>query len=232
MGRRVRRGAWAGTEPGPSAEALPGGVGGWTEYTGVTTPSGCGAPWRPRTRFTMSSRQERSDKANLSTQEGVPPQDPRLPDPDVDARWTQCAQGAPPQGTEAPHPDRPSLTGSGRLAGHGRFASVRTWRCVGRAGTVRVQAAPNGRDEARLGLSVPGMAGAVERNRVRRRLREAARGLHDHHGYDLIVSADASALSVPFSLLRDQVEAAARGAVARARVASGPEAPGPPPGKP
>jgi ribonuclease P protein component len=109
---------------------------------------------------------------------------------------------------------------------------VRTWRCVGRAGTVRVQAAPNGRDEARLGLSVPGMAGAVERNRARRRLREAARGLRDHHGYDLIVSADASALRVPFSLLRDQVEAAARGAVARARVASGPEAPGPPPGKP
>jgi len=180
----------------------------------------------------MSSRQERSDKANLSTQEGVPPQDPRLPDPDVDARWTQRAQGAPPQGTEAPHPDRPSLTGSGRLAGRGRFASVRTWRCVGRAGTVRVQAAPNGRDEARLGLSVPGMAGAVERNRVRRRLREAARGLHDHHGYDLIVSADAAALRIPFSLLRDQVEAAARGAVGRARVAAGPPAPGQAPGKP
>ncbi|MGA3184901.1 MAG: ribonuclease P protein component [Candidatus Dormibacteria bacterium] len=121
------------------------------------------------------------------------------------------------------------MTGSGRLAGRGRFASVRTWRCVGRAGAVRVQAAPNGRDEARLGLSVPGMAGAVERNRVRRRLREAARGLHDHHGYDLIVSADASALRVPFPVLRDQVETAARGAVARASVASGPVAPGPAP---
>jgi ribonuclease P protein component len=66
------------------------------------------------------------------------------------------------------------------------------------------------------------MAGAVERNRVRRRLRQAARGLHDHHGYDLIVSADASALSLPFSVLREQVEEAARGAVARASVASGP----------
>jgi ribonuclease P protein component len=78
------------------------------------------------------------------------------------------------------------------------------------------------------------MAGAVERNRVRRRLREAARGLYDHHGYDLIVSADASALRVPFSLLRDQVEAAARRAVARASVASGPVAPGaaPAPGRP
>jgi len=109
---------------------------------------------------------------------------------------------------------------------------VRMWRCVGRAGTVRVQAAPNGRDEARLGLSVPGMAGAVERNRVRRRLREAARGLHDHHGYDLIVSADAAALRIPFSLLRDQVEAAARGAVGRARVAAGQAAPGQAPGRP
>ncbi|MGD1052691.1 MAG: ribonuclease P protein component [Candidatus Dormibacteria bacterium] len=120
------------------------------------------------------------------------------------------------------------MTGSGRLVGRGRFASVRTWRCVGRAGTVRVQAAPNGRDEARLGLSVPGMAGAVERNRVRRRLREATRGLHDHRGYDLIVSTDASALKLPFSLLCDQVAAAARGAVARASVASGPAIPGGP----
>jgi ribonuclease P protein component len=78
------------------------------------------------------------------------------------------------------------------------------------------------------------MAGAVERNRVRRRLREAARELQDHHGYDLIVSADAAALRVPFSLLRELVEAAARGAVARARVAVDPLAPGPAPaaGKP
>jgi ribonuclease P protein component len=76
------------------------------------------------------------------------------------------------------------------------------------------------------------MAGAVERNRVRRRLREAARGLHGHHGYDLIVSADASTLTVPFGLLRDQVEAAACEAVARARVALGPEGPGPRAGKP
>ena len=66
------------------------------------------------------------------------------------------------------------------------------------------------------------MAGAVERNRVRRRLREAARALHAHHGYDLIVSADATALRVPFTQLREQVETAARGAVGRASVSPGP----------
>jgi ribonuclease P protein component len=195
---------------------------GHNEYTGVTTPFGRGAPWRPRTRSVKVSRQESSHKANVSTQEGVPAQDSRVPGPDVDAGRPQCAQGAPPEGTEAPHTGRPALTNGGRLGGRGRFASVRTWRCVGRAGMVRVQAARNGRDDARLGLSVPGMASAVERNRVRRRLREAARGLHAHRGFDLIVSTDATALRVPFSMLSSQIEVAARAAVDRARVASGP----------
>jgi ribonuclease P protein component len=80
------------------------------------------------------------------------------------------------------------------------------------------------------------MAGAVERNRVRRRLREAARELRGHHGYDLIVSGDAMALRVPFALLREQVETAARLAVARASVAAHPvpvaPAPGSGPGRP
>ena len=102
---------------------------------------------------------------------------------------------------------------------------MRSWRCAGRAGQVRVQAAPNGREEARVGLSVPGLPGAVERNRARRRLREAARGLDAHHGFDLVVSTDASALTVPFALLRGQVETAAMAAVGLARAASGPVPP-------
>ncbi len=218
-----RRGAEAGAGRAPRPGAT--GMGEWNEYTGVTTPSGRGAPWRPRARFVNVSRQESSDKANVSTQEGVPPQDSRVPRPDVDAGRPERAQGAPPQGTEAPHADRPPLTGGSSLGGRGRFARVRSWRCAGRAGQVRVQAAPNGREDTRLGLSVPGLPGAVERNRARRRLREAARGLDAHHGFDLVVSTDASALTVPFALLRGQVETAAVAAVGLARAASGPVAP-------
>jgi hypothetical protein len=65
----------------------------------------------------------------------------------------------------------------------------------------------------------------VERNRARRRLREAARGLDAHHGFDLVVSTDASALTVPFELLRGHVETAAAAAVGLARSASGPASP-------
>lgn len=98
---------------------------------------------------------------------------------------------------------------------------------MGRAGGVRVHAAPNGRDDARVGLSLPGMAGAVERNRARRRLREAARPLRAHHGYDLIVSCDASAVTAPFQLLREQVEAAALSGISLARHRLGPPPPRP-----
>ncbi len=87
---------------------------------------------------------------------------------------------------------------------------------------MRVQAAPNGHGELRLGLSVPGMASAVDRNRVRRRLREAARVLGEPGGFDLVVSTDATALRVPFELLREQVRVAALSAMARARAARDP----------
>jgi len=96
---------------------------------------------------------------------------------------------------------------------------------VGRAGGVRVHAAPNGRDDARVGLSVPGMASAVERNRARRRLREAARELRAHRGYDLIVSCDTTAVTAPLPLLREQVEAAALRGISR--VGHRPPPPGP-----
>jgi len=101
---------------------------------------------------------------------------------------------------------------------------------VGRAGAVRVQAARNDRGELRVGLSVPGMPSAVERNRVRRRLREAARRLDQDGGFDLIVNTDATALELPFGVLCAQVRSAALTAVARARAAAGPAPARPPRG--
>lgn len=84
---------------------------------------------------------------------------------------------------------------------------------------MRVHAAPNGGTAARFGLSTPGLRHAVDRNRLRRRLRSAVPGLDDVAGYDLIVSAGAEALAEPFAELHRQVELAARQAVARARQA-------------
>jgi RNase P protein component len=68
------------------------------------------------------------------------------------------------------------------------------------------------------------MASAVERNRIRRRLREAARGLGEHGGFDLVLSTDATALKIPFGVLCEQVRTAARAAVERARAAEPPAA--------
>ncbi|MFG0275386.1 MAG: ribonuclease P protein component [Phycisphaerales bacterium] len=58
-------------------------------------------------------------------------------------------------------------------------------------GPLLIFARPNGLDHARLGLSVPRRVGnAVERNRVKRRLREAFRLLMPSMppGYDVVIS--------------------------------------------
>ena len=85
-----------------------------------------------------------------------------------------------------------------------------------------MHAAPNGGAAARIGLSTPGIGGAVERNRLRRRLREAARPLLPvAEGYDLIVSAGVEALRVPFAELAREVGEATGRAIERARLSRG-----------
>ena len=56
--------------------------------------------------------------------------------------------------------------------------------------------------------------GAVGRNRLRRRLREAARGLAPGRGYDIVVTARQGAVGAPFLVL----EGALRGGLERAGV--------------
>ncbi len=140
----------------------------------------------------------------------------RLPYPDGDTRWAERAQGPPPQGPQAPDPRRAALTAVRGLRGRGHFASIRAGRCQGRSGPLRIFAAANGGDEGALGLATPRMPGAVPRNRLRRRLRAACRGIMAMGGYDLIVSADPEALTLPFMELQEHVERAARAALARA----------------
>jgi ribonuclease P protein component len=67
----------------------------------------------------------------------------------------------------------------------------------------------NGKPLSRIGLTVPSsLGGAVERNRLKRRLREAARRHLEElgPGWDLVLGPRASAKSVPF----DRIEATIR----------------------
>lgn len=60
-----------------------------------------------------------------------------------------------------------------------------------------------------MGYATPGLDGAVSRNRVRRRLREALRPhLERARGLDLIVSGGRTVLDMPFTRLGESVAGA------------------------
>ena len=91
-----------------------------------------------------------------------------------------------------------------RAAAAGQRASVGTFVVQARR---RAEAGP-----VRIGFTVSRQVGnAVERNRVRRRLREMVRlsqggGMHDGHDYVLI--GRRAALAVPFGQMRQELDAA------------------------
>lgn len=69
-------------------------------------------------------------------------------------------------------------------------------------GAVRVQLRRNGLEVARVGISAAGLRTAVERNLLRRRLRETLRPrLAELRGHDLVLIAGAQAAQLPFSAL-------------------------------
>ena len=65
-----------------------------------------------------------------------------------------------------------------------------------------VRVAANGRDTSRFGF-VTGktVGGAVTRNRVKRRLREAARALNVAPGFDIVIGARRTAAAAEFAAL-------------------------------
>lgn len=163
--------------------------------------------------------QEPHHQADVPTQEGVPAKDPWVSRAYGLTGRAQRHHGAAPQGAQAfdprtsPHP----LSRGSSLRGRNRFAAVRRNGGEGRSQGIRVTASANGLPMSRLGIAAPRMPGAVQRNRVRRRIREASRcTLSSRPGFDLIIIAGLATLSLSFAELRQAIAEAAARAVSHA----------------
>lgn len=102
---------------------------------------------------------------------------------------------------------------------------MRAARISGASGVVRVHVAPNGLPTVRVGLATAGVRDAVERNRLRRRLREALRPQRGWlAGLDVVISAGSRVPEPPYSVLCADLERALTQAAMRA---GKPDAPAP-----
>ncbi|HET9200942.1 MAG TPA: ribonuclease P protein component [Dehalococcoidia bacterium] len=78
---------------------------------------------------------------------------------------------------------------------------------------IAVRALPNERPEIRVGFNIAKkMGGAVDRNRVRRRLRHILKQLDPVAGYDLVLIANQRTRSAPYSQLKSETESLLRAA--------------------
>ena len=183
----------------------------------------------------------------------------RLPGPDGDGRWPQghcgppCARPQTPLGlipqSEAwgsllGEPDGPASAASvsgmprpmspERLKTRSEFVRASRGRRVhGRCLSLQVYRREAGEDppgRARVGLTVTKkVGGAVERNRIKRRLREALRApdLVADAAHDYVIVARRDALTVPFTgLLDDMRKCFCDAASGRSRKSSGRRGPG------
>src|SRR5438094_7214976 len=150
-------------------------------------------------------------EADLSTQEALPPQRPRLPQAHVDARRGADHQGAPPEGAEAARAHRPEadpVERKLRLRLRQDFSRVYAAR-RGRAGRYLVlHARPNDLGHPRVGFSVSSkVGGAVRRNLVKRRLRAAVAEIVGGRelSLDLVVVARPPCVTAAFADLRAEL---------------------------
>ena len=113
---------------------------------------------------------------------------------------------------DLPAPAPPKLE---KLRKRAQFLAVARGRSAAR-GAVVIQALPREGDAPSHGIGVGFTAtkkigGAVERNRAKRRMREAARSilpLHGLNGHDYVLIARQGAITRPWARLLDDVESA------------------------
>jgi ribonuclease P protein component len=150
---------------------------------------------------------EHPHQADVPAQEAVSAQDPRVSRPDGHAWRTAGAEGTASQGPQAPHSRAVAVNRRQRLSGRARFAAVRSGGAEIRIGGLRVRALPHPDAASRAGFAVRGARGAVDRNRVRRRLREAVTPLlRRHPGYDIVVSSSVVTPEPAFDVMAAHLE--------------------------
>jgi ribonuclease P protein component len=151
------------------------------------------------------SVEEAMGEAPVSTEQPQTRQAPRVPAPNVDSGGASHSFGAPPQGP--PAPVRVILPIRDRVT----FIELRRSRRRVRRGALTVTWVPGKPTEpTRLAYAIGRKAGtAVVRNRVRRRLRSAARecGAALEPGAYL-VGATADAATVPYERLKTMLDQA------------------------
>ena len=149
----------------------------------------------------------RSHEADLSTEEAQARPDPRLSSQDEDPGRPLDPEAAPAQGPQAPHALTVAAGDAGarkrrRLSRSGEFDRVYREGSSHANRFLVVYSFPrpeDSEDSARLGVSVGRkVGGAVERNRIKRALREAFWSLEDEipdgHDFVLVARAEIAAL--------------------------------------
>ncbi len=103
-----------------------------------------------------------------------------------------------------------------RLRGRGRFTAIRREGFEARFGHIRVRALRNDLGRPRAGIVVVGARGAVQRNRLRRRLRAAVSSSLPEAGCDAVVSVHARTGAAAAAELWRDVAKALQAAAAKA----------------
>ena len=136
----------------------------------------------PKPRKT--TRKTRGNEAHLSAQYQEAGQESRFQAPDVDARRKSDHPGTQAQGSQQAHGLTAADLGvTWRVTDRATFEALRRSGRRARCGPVSVVYLPDGGDRARVGYAVGRRAGgAVERNRLRRRLRAVVREIEGDKG--------------------------------------------------
>lgn len=162
---------------------------------------------------------EKSCETYVSTEQAGAQAPPRLPHPDGDRRGPQGAGAAPRQGPqEAVGLTDPPVSATDRIA-TGKLRRRRSFLFVAqglKAGRpsclVQMRDRADGSGAVNIGYTASKkVGGAVERNRAKRRLREAARLLLPERaapGFDYVFIANARTPGVSWAQLLDDVTAA------------------------